>query len=159
MKGRRPAASRAPDWTHLQSGIGHLRLSFRQGQDKGRDHQFLHDTDAPKPRAKSLTWREARLASAFAMGAVDIAALAANAASFALLWAYRKGDANMRSAWICTRNYLLGNRAVASCRTWCVRNRHRLARRHHCRDHGRPYLQGESVVAQQYTLELRAHPA
>lgn len=31
------------------------------------------------------------------MGAVDIAALAANAASFALLWAYRKGDANMRS--------------------------------------------------------------
>ncbi|MGT2504713.1 hypothetical protein ACVOMS_35540 (plasmid) [Bradyrhizobium guangxiense] len=93
------------------------------------------------------------------MGAVDIAALAANAASFALLWAYRKGDANMRSAWICTRNYLLGNRAVASCRTWCVRNRHRLARRHHCRDHGRPCLQGESVVAQQSTLELRAHPA
>jgi Co/Zn/Cd efflux system component len=42
--------------------------------------------------------------SAFTMGAVGFAALAANAASFGLLWAYRGGDANMRSAWICTRN-------------------------------------------------------
>jgi len=39
-------------------------------------------------------------------------ALAANAASFALLWAYRGGDANMRSAWICTRNDVLGNLTV-----------------------------------------------
>jgi Co/Zn/Cd efflux system component len=46
------------------------------------------------------------------MGAVGLAALAANAASFALLWAYRAGDANMRSAWICTRNDVLGNLAV-----------------------------------------------
>ena len=52
------------------------------------------------------------LPSAFAMGAVGVAALAANAASFALLWAYRDGDANMRSAWICTRNDVLGNLAV-----------------------------------------------
>ena len=29
-----------------------------------------------------------------------------------LLWAYRHGDANMRSAWICTRNDVLGNLAV-----------------------------------------------
>ncbi|HEY8671979.1 MAG TPA: cation transporter, partial [Terriglobales bacterium] len=28
------------------------------------------------------------------------------------LWAYRGGDANMRSAWICTRNDVLGNLAV-----------------------------------------------
>ena len=41
-----------------------------------------------------------------------IAALLANAASFGLLWAYRGGDANMRSAWICTRNDVLGNLAV-----------------------------------------------
>ena len=52
------------------------------------------------------------LPSAFTMGAVGIAALAANAASFGLLWAYRHGDANMRSAWICTRNDVLGNLAV-----------------------------------------------
>jgi len=52
------------------------------------------------------------LPSAFTMGAVGVAALAANAASFGLLWAYRHGDANMRSAWICTRNDVLGNLAV-----------------------------------------------
>jgi len=52
------------------------------------------------------------LPHAFTMGGVGIAALLANAASFALLWAYRGGDANMRSAWICTRNDVLGNLAV-----------------------------------------------
>ncbi|UPK20350.1 cation transporter [Bradyrhizobium sp. 131] len=52
------------------------------------------------------------LPSAFAMGTVGAAALIANAASFGLLWAYRHGDANMRSAWICTRNDVLGNLAV-----------------------------------------------
>lgn len=49
---------------------------------------------------------------AFTMGAVGLGALIANAASFGLLWAYRDGDANMRSAWICTRNDVLGNLAV-----------------------------------------------
>jgi Co/Zn/Cd efflux system component len=43
---------------------------------------------------------------------VGVAALVANAASFALLWTHRGGDANMRSAWICTRNDVLGNLAV-----------------------------------------------
>jgi Co/Zn/Cd efflux system component len=52
------------------------------------------------------------LPNAFTMGTVGIAALTANAASFGLLWAYRHGDANMRSAWICTRNDVLGNIAV-----------------------------------------------
>ena len=49
---------------------------------------------------------------AFTMGAVGVAALLANAMSFALLWAYREGDSNMRSAWVCTRNDVLGNIAV-----------------------------------------------
>ena len=52
------------------------------------------------------------LPSAFTMGAVGVTALVANGASFWLLWAYRHGDANMRSAWICTRNDVLGNLAV-----------------------------------------------
>src|SRR5437762_2195536 len=43
---------------------------------------------------------------------VGFAALVANGASFGLLWAYRTGDANMRSAWICSRNDVLGNLAV-----------------------------------------------
>jgi Co/Zn/Cd efflux system component len=52
------------------------------------------------------------LPSAFTMGTVGLAALVANAASFGLLWAFRGGDANMRSAWVCTRNDVLGNMAV-----------------------------------------------
>ena len=52
------------------------------------------------------------LPSALTMSTVGLVALAANAASFGLLWAYRYGDANMRSAWICTRNDVLGNVAV-----------------------------------------------
>jgi Co/Zn/Cd efflux system component len=52
------------------------------------------------------------LPNAFTMGTVGFLALVANAASFGLLWAYRSGDANMRSAWICTRNDVLGNLAV-----------------------------------------------
>ena len=52
------------------------------------------------------------LPEAFVMGAVGTAALLANAVSFALLWAFRGGDSNMRSAWICTRNDVLGNFAV-----------------------------------------------
>ncbi len=52
------------------------------------------------------------LPSAITMGVVGFAALAANGASFTLLWSYRAGDANMRSAWICTRNDVLGNAAV-----------------------------------------------
>jgi Co/Zn/Cd efflux system component len=52
------------------------------------------------------------LPQAFTMGGVGLAALVANAASFWLLWQHRSGDANMRSAWICTRNDVLGNLAV-----------------------------------------------
>jgi Co/Zn/Cd efflux system component len=62
----------------------------------------------------TVLWHAAHgtLPSAFTMGAVGVAALAANAGSFGLLWAHRGGDANMRSAWICTRNDVLGNLAV-----------------------------------------------
>lgn len=52
------------------------------------------------------------LPQALTMGAVGISALLANAVSFALLWSHRSGDANMHSAWICTRNDVLGNCAV-----------------------------------------------
>lgn len=52
------------------------------------------------------------LPNALTMAAVGFVALGANAVSFGLLWTYRSGDANMRSAWICTRNDVLGNLAV-----------------------------------------------
>ena len=46
------------------------------------------------------------------MGAVGGMALIANAVCFALLWAYRSGDSNMRSVWLCSRNDVIGNFAV-----------------------------------------------
>jgi Co/Zn/Cd efflux system component len=49
---------------------------------------------------------------AITMGAVGIAALLANGASFGLLWAYRTGDANMHSVWLCSRNDVIANLAV-----------------------------------------------
>jgi Co/Zn/Cd efflux system component len=49
---------------------------------------------------------------AYTMGVVGTAALLANFAAFGLLWRFRDGDSNMRSAWICTRNDVLGNCAV-----------------------------------------------
>ncbi len=52
------------------------------------------------------------LPHAVTMGKVGFAALVANAAVFGLLWAYRAGDSNMRSAWLCSRNDVIGNLAV-----------------------------------------------
>lgn len=52
------------------------------------------------------------LPDAFTMGLVGVAALVANAAAFGLLWAYREGDSNMRSVWLCSRNDVIGNFAV-----------------------------------------------
>lgn len=46
------------------------------------------------------------------MGVVGVLALAANVAVALLLYAHRSGDANMRSAWICSRNDAVGNLAV-----------------------------------------------
>ena len=56
--------------------------------------------------------RSKHVAQRIHYGGIGFAALAANPISFGLLWAYRDGDANMRSAWICTRNDVLGNLAV-----------------------------------------------
>lgn len=46
------------------------------------------------------------------MGVVGFMALSANLASVALLLAYRDGDANVRSVWLCSRNDAIGNVAV-----------------------------------------------
>ena len=46
------------------------------------------------------------------MGAVGAAALGANAVCLVLLTAWRGGDSNMRSVWICSRNDVLANCAV-----------------------------------------------
>ena len=46
------------------------------------------------------------------MGAIGALALAANVLVAALLFAWREGDANMRSVWLCSRNDAIGNLAV-----------------------------------------------
>jgi Co/Zn/Cd efflux system component len=46
------------------------------------------------------------------MGAVGAAALAVNVTAALLLLRYRKGDANVRSVWLCSRNDAIGNMAV-----------------------------------------------
>lgn len=52
------------------------------------------------------------LPNAQTMGGVGLLALLANLGVAALLYAYREGDSNMRSIWLCTRNDALGNIAV-----------------------------------------------
>ena len=46
------------------------------------------------------------------MGVIGLLALSANLGVAALLFAFRSGDANMRSVWLCTRNDAIGNAAV-----------------------------------------------
>jgi Co/Zn/Cd efflux system component len=46
------------------------------------------------------------------MGTIGFLALAANVFVGILLFAYRNGDSNMRSVWLCTRNDAIGNVAV-----------------------------------------------
>ncbi|WP_312570484.1 cation diffusion facilitator family transporter [Stutzerimonas balearica] len=46
------------------------------------------------------------------MGVVGVIALLANLLVATLLYAYREGDSNMRSVWLCSRNDALGNLAV-----------------------------------------------
>jgi Co/Zn/Cd efflux system component len=47
-----------------------------------------------------------------AMGLIGGTALVANVAVAVMLYAWREGDANMRSVWLCSRNDAIGNVAV-----------------------------------------------
>lgn len=46
------------------------------------------------------------------MGVISLLALAANLGVAWILYAFREGDANMRSVWLCSRNDAIGNLAV-----------------------------------------------
>ncbi|MEC5386890.1 cation transporter [Uliginosibacterium sp. H3] len=62
----------------------------------------------------STIWQAAAgdVPHAMTMGVIGGLALAANLGVAALLYAWREGDSNMRSVWLCTRNDALGNIAV-----------------------------------------------
>lgn len=49
---------------------------------------------------------------ALTMGVVGFLALLVNVGVALMLYAYREGDANMRSVWLCSRNDAIGNLAV-----------------------------------------------
>ncbi len=57
-------------------------------------------------------WAQGTVPDAYTMGAVALLAFAANVGVAALLYAWRHGDANMRSVWLCSRNDALSNLAV-----------------------------------------------
>jgi len=57
-------------------------------------------------------WVQGTVPDAYTMGAVALLAFAANVGVAMLLYAWRNGDANMRSVWLCSRNDALGNLAV-----------------------------------------------
>jgi len=52
------------------------------------------------------------LPDAATMGGVAVLALISNVAVAWMLYAFREGDANMRSVWLCSRNDAIGNVAV-----------------------------------------------
>ena len=49
---------------------------------------------------------------AMTMGAIGVLALIANVICAAVLYAFRDGDSNMQSVWLCSRNDAIGNIAV-----------------------------------------------
>lgn len=55
---------------------------------------------------------EGQAPGAMTMGTVSIVAFTANGVVAFLLYAFREGDANMHSVWLCTRNDMIGNVAV-----------------------------------------------
>lgn len=63
-------------------------------------------------RAAWGAWTGAIAPDAGTMGLISVLALAANIAVAWLLYAFREGDANMRSVWLCSRNDAIGNLAV-----------------------------------------------
>ena len=62
-------------------------------------------------RAAWSIW-QGSVPDAATMGVVGFLALAANVAVAWMLYAFREGDANMRSVWLCSRNDAIGNIAV-----------------------------------------------
>ena len=57
-------------------------------------------------------WTGALAPDAGTMGVISVLALTANVGVAWMLYAFREGDANMRSVWLCSRNDAFGNLAV-----------------------------------------------
>ena len=63
--------------------------------------------------AKALwSFKTGTVPEPYTMGVIGAIALVANASVAFMLYAYREGDSNMRSVWLCSRNDAIGNIAV-----------------------------------------------
>ena len=63
--------------------------------------------------AKALwSFKTGTVPEPYTMGVIGAIALVANASVAFMLCAYREGDSNMRSVWLCSRNDAIGNIAV-----------------------------------------------
>lgn len=62
----------------------------------------------------SATWSfiHGKVPEPYTMGLIGMLALTANVSVALMLYAYREGDANMQSVWLCSRNDAIGNVAV-----------------------------------------------
>lgn len=58
------------------------------------------------------SWANGAVPEPVTMGAIGALALVANVSVALMLYAWRDGDANMRSVWLCSRNDAIGNVAV-----------------------------------------------
>ena len=58
------------------------------------------------------SFKHGKVPEPYTMGLIGMLALAANVSVALMLYAYREGDANMRSVWLCSRNDAIGNLAV-----------------------------------------------
>jgi len=58
------------------------------------------------------SWATGAVPEPVTMGAIGALALVANVSVALMLYAWRDGDANMRSVWLCSRNDAIGNVAV-----------------------------------------------
>lgn len=58
------------------------------------------------------SWATGSVPEPVTMGAIGALALVANVSVALMLYAWRDGDANMRSVWLCSRNDAIGNVAV-----------------------------------------------
>ena len=58
------------------------------------------------------SWHSGVLPEPTTMGVIGLVALLANVSVAWMLYAWREGDANMRSVWLCSRNDAIGNVAV-----------------------------------------------
>jgi len=58
------------------------------------------------------SFKQGKVPEPYTMGAIGMLALIANVSVAIMLYAYRGGDANMQSVWLCSRNDAIGNVAV-----------------------------------------------